>query len=100
MTPDELIETAREATRGERQEHYGHPRDNHGCTAALWEAYLRRAMNSRGALTITPRDVCNLNILQKVSRDAHLPKADNDVDVVGYSLNKATLAVEELTEED
>lgn len=98
-----ILDEAAEITSGQRQTHYGHPRDNHGCTAALWTAYLvRRAqarlreMQSRPhddgcelehLLTLDGRDVCMLNILQKASRDANLRVRDNLVDIAGYARN-------------
>ena len=62
---------------GARQDAYGTPQDNHGRTAALWGAYLGHP--------ITARQVCMLNILQKISRDTHAPKRDNLVDIAGYA---------------
>jgi len=62
---------------GARQDRYGTPSDNHARTAALWSAYL--------GCPITARQVCVLNILQKVSRDAHTPGRDNAVDIAGYA---------------
>jgi len=58
---------------------YGAPLENHTRTAALWSAYL--------GITITARQVCMLNVLQKVSRDAHSAKRDNLVDIAGYARN-------------
>lgn len=58
---------------------YGPPSVNHARTAALWSAYL--------GVPITPRQVCMLNILQKISRDANKPKRDNLVDVAGFAWN-------------
>lgn len=64
---------------GARRLSYGHPRDNHQRTASMWAAYLGRP--------ITPRDVCMLNALQKISRDAHRPGRDNLVDLAGWARN-------------
>ena len=68
----EVVHTARAAD-------YGTPHANHKQTAELWSAYLGYA--------ITPRQVCILNILQKVSRDAFRVKRDNMVDIAGYAEN-------------
>lgn len=68
----DIVSHARRAT-------YGTPKDNHARTAALWSAYL--------GCPITPRQVCLLNALQKISRDAHAPKRDNLVDLAGYAAN-------------
>lgn len=45
----------------------------------MWSAYLGKK--------ISARDVCMLNILQKVSRDLHGQKFDNLVDIAGYAEN-------------
>jgi len=97
-----ILDEAAEITAGDRQKFYGHPRDNHGCTAALWSAYLLRRVQSRlremgehpedgreleHILTLDARDVCWLNILQKASRDANLRKRDNLTDTAGYARN-------------
>lgn len=83
-------EEAAELVSGERQLAYGHPRDNHGCTAALWSAYLSRRLDM--PIAIDAEDVCWLNILQKASRQANLRIEDNVVDVIGYALNVEMLA--------
>lgn len=89
LTPSELakeqgeqrsvLEEAAFITEGARREYYGHPADNHGRTAKMWAAYLDT--------TVTARDVCNLNILQKTSRDRNKPVRDNAVDIAGYARN-------------
>lgn len=87
MTAKEMIETAESVVNGERQLAYGHPAKNHGCTAILWSAYLARKYDL--PITLDTDDVCMLNILQKVSRQANARKDDNLVDIIGYSLNAA-----------
>jgi hypothetical protein len=69
----------------DRMASYGPPSENHACTADLWTAYLRR----RGLLVgeLDAEDVCWLNTLQKISREANERKRDNLVDVVGFALN-------------
>lgn len=76
---------AEQIVNGARRETYGAPKENHERTASLWTAYLS------GRLTLTARDVCMLNILQKISRDRHSPKRDNLVDGIGYFANAAEL---------
>jgi hypothetical protein len=79
-----VLEEAAHATSGARRKRYGHPITNHGRTAALWSVYLRdRTSGSQ----LTARDVCMLNILQKISRDCHRPSRDNLVDIAGYAAN-------------
>lgn len=74
-----ILQDAETVTSGDRREQYGHPFDNHNRTAQLWSAYLGRPL--------TARDVCMMNILQKVSRDAHAAVRDNLVDIAGYAAN-------------
>lgn len=80
-----VLDEAARIVDGDRNAAYGDPAGNHGTTAALWTAYLRR----RGVLTgdLDARDVCWLNVLQKASRDAHDRRRDNLVDVAGYMRN-------------
>jgi len=70
---------AQRAVYGARRHDYGTPKANHTRTARLWSAYL--------GVPITARDVCMLNVLQKVSRDRHRAVADNLVDIAGYAEN-------------
>jgi len=74
-----ILAEAAEIVDGDRQRHYGPPEENHGRTAALWAAYL--------GVDVSAADVCALNILQKLSRDRHVAKRDNLVDVAGYAEN-------------
>ena len=69
----------------ERRRSYGNPAGNHRTTAELWIAYLARRFGVR--LALGPRDVCLMNILQKISRDAHAAMWDNLVDIAGYAEN-------------
>jgi hypothetical protein len=80
-----VLEEAKEVVDGERQHSYGHPKDNHGCTAVLWSAYISRKYDI--SLQLDARDVCWLNILQKASRDANMEKRDNLLDTCGYARN-------------
>lgn len=96
MTAKEILAKASEIVNGDRQRDYGHPIDNHGCTADIWTAYISRRVSATCAddaceFRLTPRDVCMMNILQKISRDANMSKDDNLVDIVGYSLNAAMI---------
>ena len=75
-----VLEEAQEIIHGARNQDYGPPLDNHGRTAAYWSTYL--------GVTISPEDVCFLNILQKISRagTGRLTR-DTLVDLCGYSGN-------------
>jgi hypothetical protein len=73
-----VLEEAARIVDGKRQHDYGTPAENHGRTAMLWNDYL-------SVEGITARDVCAMNILQKLSRDVYCPKRDNLVDIAGYA---------------
>jgi len=84
-----VLEEAADITAGSRQELYGHPRDNHGSTAQLWGAYLTRRFGRE--IPLDARDVCIMQVLLKVSRDANERKRDNLVDICGYARNAEML---------
>ena len=87
-TPQEsILAEAAAITDGARRDFYGHPRDNHGCTATMWTAYMHRRGLLKQGEAITAQDVCQCMILQKISRQAHQPKRDNLVDIAGYAQN-------------
>lgn len=75
----DILTEAQSIVDGPRRDDYGHPAVNHGRTAALWSAYL--------GVEVSARQVCMLNILQKVGRDAHREKRDNLVDIAGWARN-------------
>lgn len=82
---DSPLELARKAVYGPRNTDYGHPRENHARTAELWTTYLSSGFGF--GIKLTARDVCMMNILQKVSRDRFAPKLDNLTDIAGYAEN-------------
>jgi hypothetical protein len=75
--PNSVLTEAAEILRGARQGDYGCPERNHKRIAALWSTYLDT--------DITPRQVCGMMVLLKLSRDANSPKRDNAVDIAGYA---------------
>ena len=77
-----VLEEAEEIIHGDRNRYYGHPLDTHGCTAAMWSAYLSRCY--RTDIILTPEDVCWMNVLQKVSREANKANRDNMIDAAEY----------------
>lgn len=78
-TNPSILSEAADIVGGSRQADYGTPLANHSRTAALWSAYL--------GIPVTARQVCMMNVLQKVSRDVHHSKRDNLVDIAGYAEN-------------
>lgn len=96
-------EEARQAVDGKRQEEYGTPAVNHQRTTWLWSAYLSAKYGiapdgsldpenlQDGIANLTEEDVCNLNILQKMSREMNSHTRDGLVDQIGYVINVAKL---------
>jgi len=82
-----ILEKAERIVMGDREEEYGHPAENHECTADMWNAYLRRKKMATplGGFHIDSEDVCILNILQKISRYANNRGKDTLVDIAGWA---------------
>lgn len=83
-----ILEEANGLIYGDRNKQYGHPLDNHSTTAAFFNIYIE-ALRRRGKLELDAEDICWLNVLQKVSREATTGsgKRDTAVDVAGYAGN-------------
>ncbi len=75
----EALDEAKEIVCGPRQEAYGLPEINHGRTARFWSISLET--------TITPRQVCVMNALQKLAREVNCHSRDNLIDVIGFCAN-------------
>ena len=78
-TPSKLsvLDEAKRIVSGSRNDDYGTPERNHARIAQMWSAYL--------GVEVTPRDVCAMMVLVKVSRDRNAAKRDNAVDIAGYA---------------
>jgi hypothetical protein len=91
MKAETILETAARIVDGKRQEDYGHPIENHGCTHDMYALWMARAMpalarmdpEAAGAIV-----VCAFNICQKLSRLANTPNhIDSLADIAGYARN-------------
>ena len=83
-----LLHDAEGLINGDRNLQYGAPIDDFSLTAQLWEAYLRRLMETRNLEVpmLDPHDVAVLLILVKISRLAQTPeKRDHWLDIAGYA---------------
>lgn len=87
-----VLEEAAAIVDGDRNAAYGDPAGNHGTTAAMWTAYLRRRGLLAPDAAVDAHDVCLLNILQKCSRDAFDRRRDSLVDIAGYARNAELIA--------
>lgn len=75
--PENVLEEANRLTSRDRNQSYGHPREDFTRTAALWSAVL--------GCRVTPEQVALCMIQVKVSRLCHAPKRDSVVDIAGYA---------------
>jgi hypothetical protein len=74
---------------GDRQDDYGHPRDNFTVIAQLWTIVLQGKL-AEGEF-ITPEDFARCMVQVKVARQLHSPKRDNLVDAIGYLIGEDRL---------
>ena len=72
-----ILEEAGKLVDGDRQNTYGHPKDNYRKLAQVWSVVLDRKT--------TPEEVILCHLLIKIVREAYAPKRDNLVDIAGYA---------------
>lgn len=69
-----------------RVENYGDPVENLDNIAKLWNTYIKskkiNILSNENLLT--SKDVAMMMILLKISREIHMPKEDNLIDIAGY----------------
>ena len=84
MTRAEILEKAKEIVTKDREDIYGKPEDNFQLIGNLWEAY--KVARDGYIVPFRKQDVAVMMILMKVARIATgKPKADNWIDICGYS---------------
>lgn len=76
MKKEQVLKTALKVL-AERGKTHGEACDNMRDIAKLWSVYL--------GIQLTSKDVCVLNILQKVARMKCSAHSDNPVDIAGYA---------------
>lgn len=82
--PESILEEAIRITSGARRGSYGHPENNFGRIADLWNAYLSNKPG--GPMPITPQDTALMMVLLKVARLLESPNhRDSVVDIAGYA---------------
>ena len=78
-----VLDKARAAVMGERQNNYGNPEDNFARIAELWSAYLR---NYGVTHKLQSHDVSLMLDLMKTARLQNMPgHADSWIDKAGYA---------------
>lgn len=76
-----ILSTAEKLINGDRADAYGHPKENFGRIAALWNAQLGKKLSE----PLTAEDVAYALVQLKMSRLANTPgHEDSLVDVAGY----------------
>ncbi|HJX77299.1 DUF6378 domain-containing protein [Glutamicibacter sp.] len=76
-----ILSTAESLINGDRADAYGHPKENFGRIAALWNAQLGKKLSE----PLTAEDVAYALVQLKMSRLANTPgHEDSLVDVAGY----------------
>jgi hypothetical protein len=78
----QVLREAESLVVGDREQQYGHPRDNLQRIADYWNVYLQDVIKRGGVLE--PRDVALMMVHVKVAREAAGHKRDSCVDGAGY----------------
>ena len=81
---ESVAHEAHEAVYGDREDDYGHPREDFTRTAILWTGLLQHKL-ADGAY-IDAEDIARCQIGVKLARDVNSPKRDNRVDMAGYAI--------------
>ena len=93
VASEPILDEAKRITSSDRQDDYGHPREDFAHTASMWTGILAGKLR-RGA-EITAMDVPLCMIAIKLARQAHRHKRDNLVDIAGYARTAAMVAGDE-----
>lgn len=75
-------DTAIQLVLGDRNADYGDPAADYAKVAKMWSGLLHPILKR----DITPQEAILMMVLLKMSREVHVPKADNIVDAHGYLL--------------
>lgn len=78
-----VLQEADKLVHGDRNEAYGHPLDDFGCTAAIWRAMIKRRYGLD--VPVDPDFVGLCMAAVKLSRESGKHKTDNLIDLAGYA---------------
>lgn len=81
---ESILDEAKRITGGDRQAAYGSPDQDFARTAIMWNVLLTPYIKD-GKLEMPPKAVAAAMIALKLSRDTHMSKRDNAVDIAGYA---------------
>lgn len=74
---ESVLQEAQRITRGDRNEAYGEPIDEHDRIAEYWSTFL--------GVPVTGEQVAMMMVLLKVARQGHAYRRDSLVDIAGYA---------------
>lgn len=77
-----IAQEANNLVHGDRQDSYGHPKQDYQKTSKMWSGLLFHKLKE----DITPEEAVLMMVALKLSREQHKHKRDNLVDAVGYLL--------------
>ena len=87
-----VLDEAKRLTDTDRQDDYGHPREDFKRTARMWNGILAGKLRDGAEIAATDVPLCMIAV--KLARQTHRHKRDNLVDIAGYARTAAMLAGE------
>lgn len=78
---ESILEEAHRLTHGDRAKAYGPPHQDYGKVAQMFNALVGHKLKEQ----LTAMDMAMAMCCVKLSRQAHIPKRDNAVDLAGYA---------------
>lgn len=85
MNGEAALRTAIDLIYGDRHDSYGDAISDFTATAEIWTALLRRKGYLKDGAQLDAHSVAIMMIALKLSREAHMHKDDNCVDIAGYT---------------
>lgn len=79
-----ILEEAMSLTSGDRNEDYGHPRDDFKCAIDMFNIWIEHKQGNGPPVRLSPLDHPIYMLFVKLAREANKPKRDNLVDIAGY----------------
>jgi len=83
MKRKSVLLEAESLVHGDRNKAYGPPTTDFSCTMDMFRAYVKRKYKID--ISFDPTDFSAIMIMAKISRQAHKPKRDSNIDIAGYA---------------